>query len=598
MRFFIERDDRWLIADWAVTALTIAAAAIPAIFIVGALLVAAGMDARTEASQREALRQAVEESRAVIGEFPSLERQGLRQIERSAGVSGLRLVDGASGADGELQSVMDRAGRIIGWLSFDAERPIGEFLGRLWPFAALCLALLAALGALLVWQLRRTRALLRADDEQVDLLRNVDPLTGVDSHRRSLDMLGAMLAARKPGEITTIADLDLDRFKDINDSHGHSVGDKVLAAFGERLKSSVPAGMIAGRLAGDEFMLALNGEGDAGAATLRGICELMQRPLVVDGRAYPVSLSAGIVQSPIHGTGRDELIRKAHVALRGAKAAGRGRILAFEEGMEADATERRQIADDLRRAIESEELDVHYQPIIAAAGARIVGVEALLRWTHPERGPVGPMDFVTVAEETGQMNLLGQYVLRRALCDARRWPEIYMSVNLSPVQVRDRKLADDVARLLAEQDIAPAKLTLEMTESVLIHDPDEAKLQLDALRELGVQIALDDFGTGYSSLSYLQRFAFDKLKIDRSFVEPLGRSGHSGAMIQAIVALGNALGLKILAEGVETEGQRVLLRLAGCHEMQGFLFSEALPAEGIDTMLTKARNRRAANSGK
>ncbi|NWG23375.1 MAG: bifunctional diguanylate cyclase/phosphodiesterase, partial [Pseudorhodoplanes sp.] len=559
MRVFIERDGRGLIADWVVTALTIAAAAIPAIFIVGALLVAAWMDARVEARQREALRQAVEESRAIIGEFPSLERQGLRQIERSAGVSGLRLVDTPSAQSGELQSVMDRAGRIIGWLSFDAERPAGEFLERLWPFAALCLALLAALGAVLIWQLRRTRALLRADDEQVDRLRNVDPLTGVDSHRRSLDLLDAMLAGRKPGEITTIADLDLDGFKDINDRHGHSYGDKVLAAFGERLKSSVPAGMIAGRLAGDEFLLALNGEGDAAVALLRGVCELMQRPLVVEGRTCPVSLSAGIARSPVDATGRDELIRKAHVALRAAKAAGRGRILAFEESMEAGATERRQIAEDLRQAIERGELDVHYQPIIAAAGARIVGVEALLRWTHPERGSVAPMEFVTVVEETGQMSLLGQYVLRRALSDAGRWPEIYMSVNLSPVQVRDRKLADDVARLLGEHGIAPAKLTLEMTESVLVHDPDEAKRQLDALRELGVQIALDDFGTGYSSLSYLQRFAFDKLKIDRSFVEPLGRSGHSGAMIQAIVALGNALGLKILAEGVETEGQRVLL---------------------------------------
>jgi EAL domain-containing protein (putative c-di-GMP-specific phosphodiesterase class I) len=259
--------------------------------------------------------------------------------------------------------------------------------------------------------------------------------------------------------------------------------------------------------------------------------------------------------------------------------------------MDLEFNDRREIERELRRALTGEDVEVHYQPIVASEGSRIVGVEALARWNHPQLGAIGPLVFIPVAEQTGMMDALGEYVLRRALTDAKRWPELYVSVNVSPVQVRNRKFVELVARLLHENMISPSRLVLEMTESVLIDNPDEAKLRLAALRGLGVKIALDDFGTGYSSLSYLQRFAFDKLKIDKAFVTPLGRSANSGAMIQAIVALGNALGLSILAEGVETEEQRVLLRLAGCHEMQGFLFAEPGPHEAIDAIVSDAKLR-------
>jgi EAL domain-containing protein (putative c-di-GMP-specific phosphodiesterase class I) len=263
----------------------------------------------------------------------------------------------------------------------------------------------------------------------------------------------------------------------------------------------------------------------------------------------------------------------------------------FEPTMEADLQERRFIERELRRALEEKALDLHYQPIVSAEGSRTVGVEALLRWNHPTRGNIPPMDFVPIAERTGIMPKLGEFVLRRALKDAMRWPELYVAINLSPVQVRSRALVPLVSSLLRETGVEPSRVVLEITEGVLMDDPEAMKTRLEELRGLGVRIALDDFGSGFSSLSYLQRFPFDKLKIDRGFVAPLGRFENSAVIIQAIVALGRALGLSVLVEGVETEEQRVLLRLAGCDEMQGYLFARPAPRDSIDRLLLEAKLR-------
>jgi EAL domain-containing protein (putative c-di-GMP-specific phosphodiesterase class I) len=232
--------------------------------------------------------------------------------------------------------------------------------------------------------------------------------------------------------------------------------------------------------------------------------------------------------------------------------------------------------------------DVEYQPVVAAEGGAIIGVEALLRWTHPSRGPIAPSVFIPLAEQSGLMSQLGEIVLRRALSDGTRWPGLSIAVNLSPVQIRDRWLVDLVSAVMAETGIASSRVVLEVTEGVLIDNPTEAQTRLQALRALGVSIALDDFGVGFSSLSYLQKFPFDRLKIDRAFVAQLGTSGTTGAIIQSIVTLGHALGMKVLAEGVENEEQRVLLRLAGCDEMQGYLFAKPAPAAEIDKALARS----------
>jgi EAL domain-containing protein (putative c-di-GMP-specific phosphodiesterase class I) len=255
--------------------------------------------------------------------------------------------------------------------------------------------------------------------------------------------------------------------------------------------------------------------------------------------------------------------------------------------MEAADSERRFLRRELESAISTQALEVHYQPIVAAAGGDVVGVEALARWTHPSRGVVAPAAFIPLAEQSGLMLQLGELVLRRALADGARWPNLAVAINLSPLQIRDRNLVERVGAIMAECGIAPSRVVLEVTEGVLIDDPQQALARLDALRALGVGVALDDFGTGYSSLSYLQKFPFSRLKIDRAFVASLGTAGNAGAIIQSIVTLGHALGMKVLAEGVETDEQRVLLRLAGCDEMQGFLFARPRPAEAIDRLLAR-----------
>ena len=561
-------------------------------FILLLYVVALQTDDQREANQRQSLREAVEEARPVLGEFPSFEHQALRLLERSSGVKGLKLEkDGASGG-ADQQSVADGKGRIIGWLSFAPDRPLLSFLNHLWPLTLGFLILLGGVAALLIWQLRKLHIALTDSDQRARSLEKLDQLTGLADHRCVLEQIDHMLAIRKAGQSTIIADFDLDHFKDINDSLGHEIGDDVLAVIGQRLRHSIPPGAICGRLGGDEFVVAVNVENpEAAKKDIGALLDVLGRPAWVSDRAVQIGVSAGIVEAPLHGVARDDLIRRANFALRVAKSRGRNRLIVFDPGMDLEFNDRRELERELKRALAGEDLQVHYQPIVASDGSRIVGVEALARWTHPQHGAIGPLVFIPIAEQAGMMDALGEYVLRRALTDAKRWPDLYVSVNVSALQVKDRKFVELVARALDESKVAPSRLVLEMTESVLVDNPDEAKLRLDALRGLGVKIALDDFGTGYSSLSYLQRFAFDKLKIDKAFVTPLSRTANSGAMIQAIVALGNALGLSILAEGVETEEQRVLLRLAGCHEMQGFLFAQPGPRESIDTIISDAKLR-------
>jgi EAL domain-containing protein (putative c-di-GMP-specific phosphodiesterase class I) len=260
-------------------------------------------------------------------------------------------------------------------------------------------------------------------------------------------------------------------------------------------------------------------------------------------------------------------------------------IQRFSAELESDFDERQFVRRELARALAARTFELHYQPIVRADGGGIVGVEALARWEHPSHGSIPPTVFVAVAEEAGLMDQLGAFVLRKALADATRWPNLYVSVNLSPVQVRDSRFADLLSEVLAETKIEPDRVMLEVTEGVLIDDTDGVKTRLDALRALGVKLALDDFGAGYSSLAYLQRLPFDKLKIDRGFVAALDKSANAGVIIQAIVALGRALGLGVVIEGVETEEQRVLLRLAGCSEMQGYLFAKPAPREEIDRLI-------------
>jgi diguanylate cyclase (GGDEF)-like protein len=543
--------------------------------------------ARQTAAQHRALEAALDELHIGSGETDHVDSAQVALIERRSGLNGLRF-DAELTADGgrEVQSLHDTQGRIIGWLSWAPDRALIATMNWLWGTAGLFGILLALASAL---ALGATQRLIRSFHRNVDLVRKLttqDPLTGLTNRRVLLDRLDAIMAARRDGVVVFLL-FDVDGFNDVNDMLGWAGGDTMLVNIVERLRVWLPDGALFGRYQDDEFAVII-GSGKAQSATELAdrITAALAAPIFMD-QMWQISVSMGIAQAPEDGTTGDELNRRAALALRAAKRAGRGTVRRFVPQIQEEHSERRFFLRELETAIAKDVFEVHYQPVVAAEGGGIVGVEALLRWTHPTRGAIPPSMFIPLAEESGLMVELGEIALRRALSDGARWPELFVSVNLSPVQMRSRTLVETLGAALAETGMPASRVVLEVTEGVLIDNPEETQVKLEALRALGVSTALDDFGTGYSSLNYLQKFPFDRLKIDRSFVASLGTTGNSGAIVQSIVTLGHALGMKVLGEGVETNEQRVLLRLAGCDEMQGYLFAKACPAEAIDKILSR-----------
>jgi diguanylate cyclase (GGDEF)-like protein len=546
-------------------------------------------DERQGLERRAALLGAIQDIRSAGADFSALDARHIENMERTAGLKGLRFETEPVDGEREIQSVLSRQGRILGWFSWEPEHSMSNALSQLWPLLALTGVFLIGFAGIALWQVRRAVGDLGRSEQLAWTLAHEDMLTGLPSHRKMIELLDAALAGRTQGEVVTLTFFDLDGLKDVNDAHGHRTGDELLKAIAGRLKDILPPRAFCGRFDGDEFAMVMTGpDMESAGATIAALVGALSRPFWIDDQAVQVGVTAGLAHASHGAQARDELMRRADLALRAAKKKQRGGVVHFQPAMDVEFDDRRFLEKELRRALDDKALEVHYQPIVSADGARIVGAEALLRWTHPLRGAIPPMQFVPVAEQCGLMGRLGEFVLRRALADARRWPGLYVAVNLSPVQVRDPGLVELVSETLARNDIRPARLVLEVTEGVLIDNPDDAKAKLDALKALGIRLALDDFGTGYSSLTYLQRFSFDKLKIDRGFVAPLGRDAGSKALVQAIVALGRALNLTLLAEGVETEEQRVLLRLVGCEEMQGYLFARPASREALDRLLAES----------
>jgi diguanylate cyclase (GGDEF)-like protein len=567
-----------------------------ALLVVAATIVCSGLglvlakqaDDYLEASHRQALRGAIEAMQAASPDLAHGEPQLVRMLERASGLKELRFESDPPVDGRDVQSLTDSNGRIIGWFSWEAERPATAMMLRLLPFGALIAVGLLTFAGLAVWQLRRLGFLLARSEQAVHKLAHEDPVTGLSNQRHLFELLDDLLSARSGGEVLAVALVDLGGFDDMKDALGNAEENGVLVEVANRLRDALPDGTAIGRLGGDRFGLIFTvANVDEAVAIAETAREAVSRALWLD-KVVQITANVGLAVAPQHGTRSGELRHRADLALRTARRRGRGLAVAFTPDMEAEFEERSFIKRELSRALATRAFDVHYQPIVQADGGNIVGVEALLRWNHPSRGFIPPGVFVRVAEDAGLMEQLGEFVLRRALADAERWPDLHVAVNLSPVQVRDRRFVDLVASVLAETKIEPSRVVLEITESVLIDDPDTAKSRLEDLRALGVKLALDDFGAGYSSLSYLQRLPFDKLKIDRGFVTALDQSANAGVIIQAIVALGRALGMVVLIEGVETEEQRVLMRLAGCNEMQGYLFAKPAPREEIDRLLAAA----------
>jgi diguanylate cyclase (GGDEF)-like protein len=542
-------------------------------------------DERHGTEQRAALQRAIDDIRSA-GSL-NLDTHLLRELEQNWGLRGLRAETEPALAHREVQSVIDGNGRIVGWFSWEPDRPMREALNRLRPLMAVIGLALIALATISTWLVRRSARELAASKRRAWKLAHEDALTGLPNRCKVLDLADLALEQRPNGQIVAFICLALESFQNVNEERGRRVGDRVLVEGAQRLRAAFP-GAVVGRFGGDEFAIVMT-EADRAAAIAAAETAVTEitKPYWFD-QLVRIGASAGLAQSPRDGTSFDELIRRADLALRAAKRHS-GLVVAFEPAIEAELDERCHLERELRRALAEGALDVQYQPIVTADGTRVVGVEALARWTEPSRGAIPPSVFVPLAEQTGLMAELGEFVLRRAFADAERWPDLSIAVNLSPAQLRDRDLIALVTTLLHDFRLAPERVVLEVTEDILVDNPDEAKAQIGALRMLGIEIALDDFGTGYSSLSYLQRFPIDKIKIDKSFVAPLGRTQESGVMMHAMVGLGRALGLTVVGEGVETEEQRVLLRMAGCNEMQGSLFAQPGPREAVDRLLAAAR---------
>ena len=402
----------------------------------------------------------------------------------------------------------------------------------------------------------------------------------------------------KRGERFAVMCLDLDRFKGVNDTLGHPVGDKLLIAAADRLRSCVREVDTIARLGGDEFAIlqASDDHPEHTAALAQRICDTMAVPFEIDGHQVVIGASIGIAFAPGDGESPDDLLRNADMALYRAKNDGRGIYCFFEPEMDARMQARRHLELDLRKALDAEEFELHYQPLVDMQSGEIAGFEALLRWPHPERGPVSPGEFIPIAEDIGLIIPLGEWVIRKACADAASWPRnIRIAVNLSPAQFRSENLVNTVFSALARSQLAPQRLELEITENALLENSESTLKTLHALRDMGVRIAMDDFGTGYSSLSYLRSFPFDKIKIDGSFVRDLSGKPDAAAIVNAVASLSRSLGMVTTAEGVETEAQRELVKAAGYTEMQGFLFSPALKSDALQETFFSGKKKKSAN---
>jgi diguanylate cyclase (GGDEF)-like protein len=580
---------RILSASQLIVILAVLATAATSLLAVIGYGLARQSDERLWVQQRAAVSNAIGEFRNLFGKSEQIDPRFLRIAERSAGLKGLKFETDPVPGDREMQAVMDAQGRIAGFLTWDKTRPMMDAMQQLMPFVAAIAVVLVAFAAISLIQLRHARQQLAASEADARRAADQDKLTGLPNHAKTLELLDHALAVRGDGDVVTFAMIELDGMADVNAQLGVIGGDELLNAVAARLKEALPPDAVCGRIGGDQFAAIFTAANDVDVGEIiRAALNATARPHWLD-TVIRISAHAGFAQAPRHAETRGELTRRAGLALRAAAKKGPGTLVEFEEAIDTASAEHKFIHRELPRALIANELDVHFQPIVAANGARIVGVEALLRWSHPTRGMIGPATFIPVAEQIGLMDALGAFVLRRALSEAVRWPDVYVAVNLSPVQVRDRGIIDLVRSVLAETGVPASRLMLEITEGVLVDNPDEMLRRIKDLHNLGVRIALDDFGSGYSNLGYLQRFPLDKLKIDKGFVSALGTSSNGGVIIQAIVALGRALGLSVLVEGVETEQQRVLLRLAGCDEMQGFLFARPAPAKAIDRLLAQAK---------
>ncbi|KPA07078.1 putative bifunctional diguanylate cyclase/phosphodiesterase [Pantoea agglomerans] len=512
-------------------------------------------------------------------------------------LQGLHFSDGTpQPGTGARYLLIAQAGEAVGYLNWIPSRPGAQMLRTIGPstgLAVLAISLLCLYMVRRLWNssvnLSQSMLRLGASEAQAQHLAFHDVLTGLPNRALVEDRLTQALAlATRHDQRVALLLIDLDRFKTINDTHGHHAGDELIIAVAQRLSRIVRASDTVGRIGGDEFIVVMPDVDNIGQvhSLAQRIIDELSEPFTLLGSDVWSGASIGLALAPKDGVDRLELMRKADIALYEAKSGGRGTYRQFERAMDESVRTRQTIAADLRTALHTHQgLEVWYQPLMDIGGQQMVGIEALLRWHHPARGLIAPGEFIAIAEETGLIIPLGEWVLAEACITQQRFPELLVAVNVSPVQFRSTGFVERVMAIVSQNGGDPKRLELEITEGVLIEDEREARAIIVELRDAGFRIALDDFGTGYSSLNYLSNFPVDKIKIDRSFTQSLGVAENSVAIVESVVKLGHAMGLMVTAEGVETPGQMSALADAGCNQLQGYLFSQAVPADQLAALM-------------
>jgi diguanylate cyclase (GGDEF)-like protein len=520
-----------------------------------------------------------------------LEERAIQRLSRDFVLDELTLVKDASGLTHVLP-ILDPLGHQIAALSWGASSRGTEALTRVAPTAVLAMTLICATMAFLLVISFRNQVELQRREQEAQRAAGQDGLTGLPNRRALGRALGDAVQTGRDGRLAVIY-LDLDGFKEVNDTYGHEIGDRLLVKVAAAFARICEGCGILSRVGGDEFAVVMHGPNaaDAAGAVAETMVRACDEPFDLDGRQVQISTSAGVAATWGEPISADELTRRADVAMYLAKEFGRNRVAFYDPSIDAAKAERVRLAEDLRNAIRLDNLAVVYQPIFDAGTMRPSGVEALLRWLHPELGLVPPDKFVPIAEESGLIEPIGEWVLRRACRDALAWPDVKLSVNVSPVQFRNPGFDTLLAKVLADTGFPPRRLEIEMTETHLVANPDRAQAIIASLRAIGVTVSLDDFGTGYSSIGYLRRFTFDKVKIDRSLVVGVTGTGSGRELCEATIALARALDLSVTAEGVETEQEAEILTKAGCDDLQGYAFARPMSADVVGSFLVATLSR-------
>ncbi|HEX5212657.1 MAG TPA: EAL domain-containing protein, partial [Pseudolabrys sp.] len=525
----------------------------------------------------------------IVASVKFIDSEALAGIAAELQLSHLRRLDNGPAPTTDLTyELVGPQGRPIARFAWTPKQPGAEIVNSVIPFIAVALAGFALLAAFVLRYMRRTAAAIAAGESRLRHLAMHDPLCGLPNRIFFGERLEAVIEEVRAGSSpAAVFYIDLDHFKDVNDTLGHPVGDELIRNVTLRLSHALRGDDLVARLGGDEFAVisSIGADGDHMMAMAQRIIAAICAPYAINQQNIVIGASIGIAVIDKKSGGAADIMRYADMALYRAKNEGRNRACLYDAAMDADLSNRKLLEGDLRQAIENNQLRLLYQPIVNKSGEAVVGVEALCRWTHPTRGEIPPSEFIAVAEHSGLIIELGAWVLRRACIDGKAWPNLTVSVNVSPLQFRRTDFFDVVQQTLRETEFDPTRLEIELTESVLLGNADPAEAVMLRLKEIGVHLALDDFGTGYSSLLYLRRLPFDKLKIDRSFVLSIEKAADAAAIVHAVVSLGRGLGMKVTAEGVETADQQLFLRAAGVHFMQGYRFGKAVAAAEITARL-------------